>query len=441
MFSVKRKKHEWKNWSESVYCQPGSYIVPNSLEELQGIVQACYEQGKKIRIVGAGHSFTPLVATGDVLISLDHLSGVESIDHEKRLATVWGGTRLKELGKELFEYGWTMENLGDINAQSIAGAVSTGTHGTGCEIGNIPSQIRSLTIVKADGEMMEVSASVNKEWFNGAKIALGLFGIIVKVQLKVLPKYSLLGNSYRLSLDDCMSQLDYLKTANRNFEFYWFPYTKTVQVKTMNIYYGEAAPSNKTYGQLFNDFVMENGVFWALSEMSRLAPKTAKAVSTVSALGVPVGKEFSAGHDLYATPRLVKFQEMEYSVPAEAIKQVLYDIDHTIQKLKITVHFPIECRFVAKDNAWLSPSYQRDSAYIAVHMYKGMEFERYFNAMEEIFHYYDGRPHWGKMHSMTSHQLAEVYPKLRDFLHIRKRLDSKGIFVNDYLRELFQIAY
>lgn len=438
MLSIKKRKTVvWKNWSESVHCQPENYYEPASLRELIAIVEKSYEQGKTIRVVGAGHSFTPLVATSELLVSINKLSGIDSVDSDNNEVTVWGGTRLKELGELLFVNGYAMENLGDINAQTIAGAISTGTHGTGVNFGSVSTQVAGVMILTATGKLIEISNTTNRQFLEAVKLSLGMLGIIVKVTLTVLPAYELVGNSYRYSFQNCLLRLDELKHDNRNFEFYWFPYTNTVQVKTMNV---NNDPDERIHKQhKFKKVIIENGLFYALSEMSRLIPQTAKMVSTVSAIGVPVGSEMDKSHLLYVTPRLVKFHEMEYSVPADAMGPALQDIDNMIRKKRFNVHFPIECRYVKGDTIWLSPSYERDSAYIAVHMYKGMDFEPYFAKLEEILQHYGGRPHWGKMHTMTYDKLVDAYPKLVDFLNVRSELDYDGMFLNEYLRKLFQV--
>lgn len=438
MFSVIKGRTTFKNWSESVYSQPKNFYKPRSIEALQRIVRNSAKRGQKVRVVGAGHSFTPLVATSDVLISLERLSGIETIDADMHEATVLGGTNLKVLGHALAEKGFAMENLGDINAQSIAGAISTGTHGTGVEYGNIPTQVQALTIVTANGELLEISRVTNARFFDAARVSLGLFGVIVKVRLRVLPLYSLEYQSFRLSTEECFRTLDQLKRDNRNFEFYWFPHTKTIQAKIMNLTDETDQNANKMM-KFVNEILIENGFFWGISEVSRKIPRTSKAVSTLSAMGVPTGREILSGGEMYATSRLVKFQEMEYSIPQEAMENALKDIQNVIQKYRLNVHFPVECRFVKGDDIWLSPSFQRDSAYIAVHMYKGMDFAEFFEKVEEVFRHYDGRGHWGKMHTMPFEVIEKNYPKLHDFLELREALDPGQIFVNHYLKDLLQI--
>lgn len=437
MLSVEKENIHWKNWSESVHCRPEEFYKPKHLQELINLVKKCNVENKKIRVVGSGHSFTPLVATTEVLVSIENLSGIDRVHSENDIVSVWAGTDLKKLGELLREHGYAMENLGDINAQSIAGAISTGTHGTGIEFGSLSTQVAGVTLLTASGELLEISKENNAELLDVVKVSLGMLGIIVKVDLKVVPTYQLTGRSYRSTLNECIGLLDQLNKENRNFEFFWFPYTETVQIKTMNIT-GEKL--DKQYKPSFiKDILIENGLFKILSEISRIVPAASKTMSQVSAMGVPVGEKKGDSHLLFVSPRLVKFNEMEYSIPAEYMGEVLKEIEWVVKRKKFRVHFPIECRYVKRDSIWLSPAYERDSAFIAAHMYKGMEFTEYFAALEEIFQRYNGRPHWGKMHTMTYDQLIKVYPKLNDFLQKRKELDKQGVFLNEYMKELFHI--
>lgn len=436
MFSIK-KETAWKNWSETVVCEPEKIQYPTSISAVQAIVKTCLEHGKKLRVIGAGHSFTPLVATSEVLVSVDRIHGIESIDEAGQLVNVWAGTSLKHLGALLHECDYAMENLGDINHQTIAGAISTGTHGTGADYGSLSTQIRMLTVVTANGDIMEISPSQNPAYFQAFRISIGMLGIIVKVQLKVVKQQQLTKKSYSLSFNTCLRQLDSLRAQNRHAEFYWFPHTHTTQVKTVNLAYEHRQHAKK--GSAFNEIVVENGALWALSEISRLEPRLAKNVSKACALGIPTATTTGPSHQIFVTPRLIKFREMEYSVPYEEMASVLRDIRHVIEKKKIRVHFPIECRYVKSDDIWLSPAYYRDAAYIAIHMYKGMAFQPYFDAIEEVFTYYNGRPHWGKMHSLSSESLSTVYPKWDDFLRVRQELDHEGLFLNGYLQKLFNI--
>jgi len=437
MFSVEHSKQTWKNWSEVIWSQPEAIYYPKQTDDIIKVLQHCHVNQQSLRVVGAGHSFTPLVATSEVLLSLDQLTGIETIDHVQQIATVWAGTTLKDLGELLHEQGYAMENLGDINAQSIAGAISTGTHGTGVTFGSLSTQVTQLTVMTASGDIIEVSESSNSSYFHAMQLSLGMLGIIIKVHLRVIPSHQLVSESYRASISDCLHNIDEWKEINRHFEFFLFPHTETVQIKQLNSLADQLVAEKKPNN--FKDIVIENGLFWLLSELCRLKPKLSKYASALAAKAIPTGKEIGFSHAIYATPRHVKFNEMEYSVKAEHMEAVIKDIQYVLLKRKFTVHFPIECRYVQQDDIWLSPSYQRESAYIAVHMYKGMKFKEYFDAMEEVFQHYDGRPHWGKMHTMRTEHIRAAYPRLDDFLQVRNELDPNGLFLNDYVRQLFDI--
>ncbi|BAH46557.1 putative FAD-dependent oxidoreductase [Brevibacillus brevis NBRC 100599] len=438
MLTVKKHANHWTNWTGNVQSQPKQIAMPKSVDEVVQLVLACKKAGTRIRVVGSGHSFTRLVQTEDCLLSLDHLQGIVSVDPASDTVEVWAGTKLKTLGQLLHQAGYSQENLGDINAQSIAGAVSTGTHGTGIHFGSISTQVVGLTVVTASGEVLEVSEQAQPDLFKAMQVSLGLLGIIVRVKLRVLPAYRLRYQSRRMQIEECLSSLETFKTEHRHFEFFIFPYSDTVQVKFMNE--TSDPPSGNQRWSYLKKMVVENGLFWLLSESCRLRPSLTKSVSRLSAQSVPSVHESGYSHQLFATPRLVRFYEMEYCFPAEHMGEAIRELRKAIEQERFAVHFPLECRYVKKDDIWLSPAYERDSAFIAVHMYKGMPYEAYFAGMEEIFARYGGRPHWGKMHSMTTEKLHQVYPRLPDFLAIRSELDPDGLFVNPYLAELFGIS-
>jgi len=425
----------WQNWSGSVQGRPRQVVKPQSLDELANMVGAYGREGCHVRVAGSGHSFTPLVQTDDVLMSLDDLQGIESVDTERDTVTVLGGTRLKNLGDLLLARGLAQENLGDIDVQSIAGAISTGTHGTGIRFGTLSTQVAGLTLVTASGEILECSAEQNPDVFKAAKVSLGMLGVIAKVTLRVVPAKRLHFQSHRERLANCITNVERYKQENSHFEFFWFPYTQWVQAKFLNETNAPSTGSN-LWGT-FNKVVLENGVYWLLSECCRLIPRLSKPISKFSAQAIAPVDEIGYSHRLFATPRLVRFQEMEYNIPAEHFQRVIAEIQACIEQQQFAVHFPVECRFVHADDIWLSPAYQRASAYVAVHMYRGMAYQAYFQHIEEIFKRYQGRPHWGKMHTQNAESLAALYPHWHDFRRIRASLDPQGIFLNSYLRRLF----
>lgn len=432
--SEKGKLNSWSNWSGSVQCTPKEILKPASVEEIQTIIRKCASNKTTIRVVGSGHSFTGLVGTPGTIVSLDLYQGIENVDVPNKQATVFAGTKLKELGETLLCNGLAQKNLGDIDVQSIAGAASTGTHGTGPTLGSVSTQIEEITMITAKGDILVCSENENKDIFKAAQVSLGALGIVTKIKLQLVPAYKLKYVREKSTFDECLINLEKYKNDNRNFEFYWFPHTNGVQIKTLNI--TEEEPTKSSFMKYFNDMILENGAFKVLSEACRLFPSLCKTVSRISAAGVSTGMDINYSNRIYATPRLVKFQEMEYNLPVEKGIEVLKEMRDTINANKFRVHFPVEVRFVKADDIYLSPAYQRDSIYIAVHMYKGMEYKTYFDAMETIFKKYNGRPHWGKMHTRTAKELSQLYPMWNKFQEIRTQLDPDGLFMNDYLKKL-----
>ncbi len=436
---------QWSNWSGIVQCSPRQVLKPASIDELRQAIRSAGQDGRKVRVVGSGHSFTPLVQSNDILISLDNLQGIEQVDADREqggTVTVLGGTKLKKLGDDLLAQGLAQENLGDIDVQSIAGALSTGTHGTGARFGTLSTQIAGLTLVTADGELLECSPEQNPDIFKAAQVSLGMLGIIARVKLRVVPAKRLHFQSHGERLGPCLDNLERYRQENSHFEFYWFPYTEGVQVKFGNETTEAAANGGNTWSKLwgnFNKVVLENGVYWVLSEACRLRPQFCQSVSKISVAALANVDEVEYSHRVFATPRWVRFNEMEYNVPVEHARTVITEIQESINRHQFAVHFPIECRFVHADDIWLSPAYQREAFYIAVHMYRGMPYRDYFQHIEEIFRRYQGRPHWGKLHTQSAQSLVELYPRWNDFRRVRATLDPRGMFLNDYLHELFDV--
>lgn len=424
----------WKNWSESVVCSPESMRYPTSQAEIVAILKECRQTGKKLRVVGSGHSFTPLVATDQVIVSLEGFQGLLHVDQDQQQVTVKAGTTIQNLGKLLLEQGLGQLNLGDIDKQSIAGAISTGTHGTGVTLGSVATQVVALTLVTASGEVIVCSETQNRDIFKAAQVSLGALGIITEVTLQCRPAYRLHYQWKKLSLVESLANLERYKQENRHFEFYWIPYSDVILGKFMNI--TEAPAKNHSRFRKFNEMALENGVFWLFSEMARKRPAASPRIARTLASLITAGEDIQYASQIFATPRLVKFQEMEYNFPAEHFVDVFNKIRAFIEDNRIEVHFPLECRFVHSDDIDLSPAYGRDSAYIAVHMYKGMEYRHYFEGVEAIFKEYGGRPHWGKMHTRTADELRQLYPRWEAFQQVRHQLDPEGFFLNDHLRKV-----
>jgi FAD-linked oxidoreductase len=429
---------KWHNWSSSVQCTPRTVVKPTDLQHLIRLIHGYARDGRHVRVVGAGHSFSPLVHTDDVLLSLENLQGIESVDEEKNQVCIWGGTHLHKLGDELLTRGLAQENLGDIDKQSISGAICTGTHGTGAGFGTISTQVEGMTLVTSNGEIIECSEEHHPDIFKAAQTSLGALAIIVKVTLRTVPAQKLHYKGYRERLSTVLTHLERYKQENSHFEFFWFPNTEWAQVKFINKT-GDTPVRKPSIVRTLNQMVLENWSYWMISEMCRLRPAFSRTASKISAAGLVSISEVNYGHRLFPALRMVKFQEMEYSLPAEHAQSVLEQIRTMIKHRRINVHFPVECRFVKADDIWLSPAYGRDSAYIAIHMYKGMPYKDYFEAAETVYRRYHGRPHWGKIHTLDYRTLSQLYPRWSDFLRVRRQLDPAGTFLNDYLRSIFGV--
>jgi FAD-linked oxidoreductase len=426
----------WTNWSGSVRCRPASIARPRTLDELRRIVTAAAADGATagLRVAGSGHSFTPLAATEGTLVSLEHAAGVVSTDKEARVADVLAGTTLRRLGPELAAAGLAMENLGDIDAQALAGALATGTHGTGAGLGSLSTQIAGLRLVLADGDVLDLSPVGDADLFKAAQVSLGALGVVWQVRLRLVPVFRLRYVRRNMDLEDCLARLPELR-EHRHFELYWFPFTARAATKTMD---ETTEPSTAGgFGRWFDDIVLENGAFGLLSEACRLVPSLCAPVSRLSAAVVSEGSRIGASYRVFATPRHVRFQEMEYAVAADRGPDCLREIRRFVDEKKPAVHFPVEFRLVKADDIWLSPAFGRDSVYIAVHMYRGMPYRAYFDGVEAIFRNHGGRPHWGKMHTRTAAELEALYPEWGRFHEVRRRLDPRGVFLNPYLRGLF----
>ncbi len=424
-----------KNWSGLVEWHPETFSKPSTEEEIQQIVLRALNDGKKIRVIGTGHSFTPVCATNHTLISLDNYQGLISVDKERYQATVKAGTKLDLLGELLFEQGMAMENLGDIDKQSIAGTISTGTHGTGIEFGTISTQVTALTFINGKGERVSCSTTENPSLFKAAQVAIGTLGIITSITLQCVPAYKIALLNDKALLSDVLNNLEEHNQQNRNFEFYWMPYTDMTLTKTTN--FADGQPDKLGIANYLNDVFLENVGFKVLCEIANTFPSKNKWVSNTTAKVAGKSRKIYHSHKVYATTRLVRFHEMEYNVPADAYQDVMKDLQASFDKHQFPIHFPLENRFVKADDIYMSPAQGRDSAYIACHVYHKKDPYHYFQTLETIFKAYGGRPHWGKMHTLKRADIEARYPHFNDFKTHRIMHDPDGVFLSPYMATLF----
>jgi FAD-linked oxidoreductase len=426
-----------RNWSGSVEFNPESVMVPSSLGDLRDRVTVAADSGKRVRAIGSGHSFTPLVETSEILVRLDEIRHVGALD-SSGVIPVGAGIKLWQLGPALRALGRAQENLGDINAQSLAGAVSTGTHGTGLGLKTISNQAQWLRVLSADGEIRHWDRDKHPDDFRAAATSLGALGLIVEIGLKTVPAYGLECRQFAEDLDLALASFERRCREHRHHEFFWFPHTNTVLSKVSDALEDPGKEPSKV-ARFLGDVVLENGVFETINQIVRLfpsqAPRACRALAALSRLAG--GKTLRGPSDsVFATARLSRFQEMEYGLPIAQLSLAMERVRRFIEDEKIAVSFPIEVRAVRGDDLWLSPAFGRDSVFIAVHMHHALPHEKYFAGVEAIFTELGGRPHWGKMHTKTSRELAALYPHWADFRKLRESLDPRGVFLNPHLEKL-----
>jgi FAD-linked oxidoreductase len=363
---------------------------------------------------------------------------VIDVDAQARVARVHAGTRLHALGAALAQRGLAMENLGDIDVQSIAGATSTGTHGTGIGFGNLATQIAALKFATADGGEVVASPGENPQLFDGGRIALGSLGVLTEVSLRLVPAFRLRLERGKMDLEDCLAQADARVAANRSFEFYWLPHTESVLTKTWNT--TDAPVDSMGFGRWISDVLLENTAFGFLCDVGKAVPSLCPSLSRLCASLISPGRQVDASWSMLSTVRKVRFNEMEWSLPAARGAEALREIKALIARRDFPLMFPLEYRWVRGDDLWLSPNHGRDSVHISVHQYRGMPFDGYFDAVQAICLQHGGRPHWGKVHSLKAAQLSRLYPRWDDFLALREKMDPQGLFLTPYLRGLFGLG-
>lgn len=433
----------WRNWSGTAVARPAYRLAPRDEAEVARAVTFARERGLELRVVGGGHSFTPAAATEGVMLRLDHLDAVERAEPLPgggALVTVGAGIRLGALNAELAARGLAMENLGDIDRQSIAGAISTGTHGTGARFGGLATQVAGVRLVGADGVVRETSAEREPELFEAARLSLGAVGVIVAVTLRTVPAFGLLAREEPWDLDDALDALEgpsgWFATTD-HVDLYWFPFTRRAMVKrNFRVPIETAGPRLAPARRWLDDELLSNGVFEVVNRLASLAPRAVPSLNAVSARGLGARTYTAPSAEVYVTPRRVVFREMEYAVPREALREVLAEIDAWLSRSREPVPFPLEVRCAAADDVWLSTAHGRESAYVAVHQYHRLRHSRYFDAVEAIFTAAGGRPHWGKLHSLDADRLAGLYPRFEDFAAVRAAADPDETFTNPYTRRV-----
>ncbi len=420
---------EWRNWAGDEGCRPVAIVHPRSTEEIAAAVERAAREGLRVRVAGAGHSFSDIACSDGLLIVLDRFQRVLDVDPESRLVRVQGGIAIARLNARLTEHGLALENLGDIDVQSIAGAISTATHGTGARLRNIPSQVVELTLVLADGSTLVCSQERDPELFRAARVGLGSLGVVAEVALRCVPAFTLRGIDAPAPLGETLARFEELALANEHFEFFVFPHCDTALTRTNNRTDEPPRPRGRA-AEYANDVLLTNHAFELFCRIGRRLPGRIPEINRLVTRVAGSSKRIDRSDRIFASPRLVRFTEMEYALPRKHTTEAVRRVMDTIERRGFAVPFPIEVRTVAPDDALLSTAHGRESGFVAVHMYRGMEWRPYFEAVEEIMGSLDGRPHWGKRHFQTAATLRPRYPEWDRFQAVRARLDPEGRFGN-----------
>ncbi|MBV9542666.1 MAG: FAD-binding protein [Alphaproteobacteria bacterium] len=428
---------KWSNWSGGVVCKPKAIVAPKNELELAAAVRM--GQGP-VRTPGTGHSFTPLNETSGTIIDLSAFTGLAGFDAHEQVATFAAATPLWEIGSLIHPLGCALKNMGDIDRQTIGGVVGTGTHGTGPTLGSFSSEVASFRLLLASGEIIHCSPTENPDVFAAGRCSMGALGVMIDISMKLRPIYKLSEKNFLLPIDELWAKLDSLVNDNRHFEFFWFPYADVAVCKTLNESAASAPePRSAEYMQKRGEKrAADASMFEWINEVLPYAPFLLRRAHRLFSGGMSAGDRVRWSHEILPSPRTTRFNEMEYAVPYEKGPETIRKIVGEIRRRKINTGFPIEYRTVHEDDVWLSPFYQRKSATISVHQYHRVNTARLFDMCESVFRSVEGRPHWGKRHTRTREEFAELYPKFEDFRAVRARLDPAMKFLNAHLRAIFE---
>jgi FAD-linked oxidoreductase len=422
---------EWSNWTGDQRCRPARILRPVNREQLAEAVAGAAAAGDRVRVAGSGHSFTEAALTSGTLLRLEQLRGVQDADPASGLVRVGGGTVLSDLNGELARLGLAMENLGDIDRQTIAGAISSGTHGTGAKLRSISAQVEGVELVLADGSVRHLGSSADPELLRAARVGVGALGAISAVTLRCVPAFDLLRVDAPHPRDRVLDSFQQRAEEHDHFELFTFPYSDLALVLERNRHAGAPRPRGRAAAYL-NDVVLENWALEALAATGKALPRLIPALSRLAGRLASGSRTSDRSDRVFANERRVRFTEMEYALPREHGPEAARRVVEWVRANRYPVFFPIEMRVSAGDDASLSPAYGRDTSYVAVHQYRGMEWRPYFEAVEAIMDDYGGRPHWGKRHFQTAATLAPRYPAWDEFQRARDTLDPRRTFGNEY---------
>ena len=422
----------WSNWAGNQSMDPAHVVHPQSVDEISAVVRNAADRGLTVKAIGSGHSFTGIGLTDGVLLRLDRYDHLVAADATTGLVTVEAGLPLHRLNPLLAEHGLGLTNMGDVDAQTVSGAISTGTHGTGRDSAGFAAQIAALELVLADGSVVRCSRAERPELFSAARVGLGALGVISTVTFQAEPAFTLLADERPMPLDDVLDGFFDLVRDNEHFEFYWFPHTDVALTKRNNRTAEPPRPLPRVKGWV-DDELLSNGVFGLTCRLGAAMPVVIPRLNRVAANALSPRTYVDAAPKVFVSPRRVRFREMEYAIPRADLPAVFAELRGLPERLGMHISFPVEVRVAPADDVPLSTASGRESAYVAVHMFKATPYDRYFAAVEKLFQEVGGRPHWGKLHTLGAETLRERYPRYDEFVALRDRVDPERRFGNAYL--------
>lgn len=427
--------YAWRNWAGNQESRPARVLDPQSTDDVAVAVREAARDGLTVRMTGTGHSFTAAAVTDGLMLRPDGLRRVRSVDRDAGLVTVEAGCRLRDLNTMLAVHGLSLANMGDIQEQTVAGAIQTGTHGTGRGVASIAAQVAALELVLADGTVATCSQSADRELFDAARVGLGALGVITAVTFRVVPEFLLQAREEPMGWSEVIGRLDELAALNDHFEFYWFPHTEGCLVKRNNRTDGPARPLSAGRYWLDDEF-LSNTVFGVTCQIGHAFPAAIRTFNRIAGRALGTREYIAPAYRVFTSPRRVRFTEQEYAIPRDQLSDVLTEVRTLLDSRDWRISFPVEVRVAPPDGLWLSTANGRDTAYIAVHVFHASDNREYFRDVESLMTAAGGRPHWGKLHTRDAGYLRVHYPMFPDFVTLRDKLDPDRRFGNPYLRQV-----
>ncbi|SDS18967.1 FAD-linked oxidoreductase [Nocardioides scoriae] len=422
----------WTSWSGLSTARPVESRTPHHLDDVVAAVASARERGLHLKMPGSGHSFSDVAVTDGVLLHPGGLTGIVAVDRAALTVTALAGTPLRELNAGLVRLGLSLHNMGDVEEQTLAGAISTGTHGTGGTRGSLSAQVVGLELVTGTGEVLHLDRDEHPDLLAVARVGLGALGVLTSVTVEVEPLFTLEAHEAPLRWDEALGGFDQRAAEHHHVEMYWFPHTDRLLSKVNDRVLEDPAPLSR-FREWWDDQFLSNRVFSLTNRVGNRVPRAIPRINDLSARALGERRYSDVPHRVFTTRRTVRFREMEYAVPREAGLDALRDVRRLVERSGWRIGFPVEYRVTPADDVPLSPAHGRDTAWIAVHVNAASDHTDYFAGVEAVLRAHDGRPHWGKLHTRTAADLAPAYDRWDDVLAARDRLDPDRLFANPYL--------